>query len=697
MNPADFLAGKLDYLFKPFGTNFKGSTNKYSPINRKGLNWHTYEEIFNTDEGVATLGNLWQTLGTKYELKVRCNLFRSEKKNTEYKEELEKMLRNEKQFIKNIIWHLAVKGNVMLTINEYNQIIPQHIDFYDIYWDWVNNDYYRIDFKVDGAVKIKGLENKKEVYHIKNPFASVLPLGTPPIDLFYEKVMTNSNLWQFINQEAASGLTGLNMLSLDLEKLNIDWEGIDNQTGKTGGQTFVDKVKDWFSKTREDKRERLAVVPHLNNVFKLTSSIKDQEVLNVLEEIKNTYAKAFNVGTQAIGDGDTTYSNVEAMIDNEWSRAGKTLQETICIAYNEWILPAKGIETNKDLEVYVEKPQDEDQNEKEKSIISLIGTARDILSTEEKRQIIKDTFGFDLADSFEPETLPEPEQPEENQPNFVKFAKKKDRNILEDAFKSPFYERTERVKGKPEKKGLKPLIEKSIKRQLERTITNFKENDSLDLDKHFVKIESVLPFTVLKDNLLNFVDLARQEVADRMKELGRDPKFSAKFALSDVLDRFLNALVKFNLQGYDSLTKAEKDLLGDFDGDYKGFDEETINQINTVLQEFKDEPLDQIIEALTTLIDNMPENRAKLIADMLVSNAVEKSRYLEYKDKEAKFKRHLGVRDSRETEFSTEATAEGVVPIDFVYNHQIGDGQAPPLHFGERSSMVYGWVKEDLI
>jgi hypothetical protein len=376
------------------------------------------------------------------------------------------------------------------------------------------------------------------------------------------------------------------------------------------------------------------------------------------------------------------------------------------------------------LKVYVEKPQDENQAEKEKTVISLIGAAGSVLNTKEKRGIIENVFGFELADEFVPDVLPKqnPQQnfnfnqqthpnnsespnekpeakPSQNKPKLeAKFeVKKKINNALEDAFNSPFYERTERVKGKLERKGLKPLIEKSIKLQLERLITKVEEQEKIDLDKQFVKIESVLPFPVLKDNLLNFIDLAKKEVADRVKQLKNKSKSKVKFEmLEDKINDYLNALVKFNLQGFENLDKSEKTLLGGFDGKYRGFDEETISQINTVLKEFKDGAISEVVEALTLLVETIPQARAELISQMLVANAVEKSRYLEYLDNDYKFKRHLGVNDARETIYSTEASKKGVVPIDFVYSHQIGDGQSPPLHFGERSSMIYGIERSDI-
>ena len=710
MNPIDFLSGQFDYIFERLiGKQFKGSTSKYTAVRPK-IGWQEYDNIATSDENIATFINLWQTLGTKYDFKVKCELFGSEKKNDKLKNDIENIIKNNHNLHWFLLFQLAVKGNVVLTTNEDDELIGQYADFYDTYYDWINNRFLKFDFKIDGVVKIKDLQQGEELYWIRNPF-NYTDIGTPPIDLIYTKILTNSNLWQFINQQASDGLTGLNVPLLEntVGSVPIDWEEKDSESGKSRLTRITETFKNWWSKTRENKKDRLGVFPYLKGFAKLTSSIKDEQVLEILDELKAVYSKAYNLSPQVLGDGKTTYNNIEALIDNEWARVGKVLQELIANIYNEWILPKYyGIETGEKLRVYVEKPQDEDQAEKERSIISLIGTASDILSTEEKRRIIKDTFGFDLADNFEPDELPEEEEPEEEEPEEekpepeqeeepAKFeVKKKDRNILEEAFKSSYYERSERVKGKIEKKGLKPLLEKSIRLQLERTITNFKENESFDLKKHFVKIESVLPFRVLKDNLENFVDIARQEVADRIKELGKKSKFSSKFALSDVLDTYLNALVKFNLQGYDSLSKEERDLLGDFDGKYKGFDEETINQINTVLQEFKDSPFDEIVTALTVLIEKLPKARAELISQMLVVNAVERSRYLEYKDKGFKFKRHLGVRDNRETTYSIEASRLGVVDIDYVFNHQIGDGQAPPLHFRERSSMIYGIEKSDI-
>lgn len=711
MNPLQrFLSGKFDDLFKNIGSSFKGDSSKYSPIDRAKLNWWEYEKIATTDENVAVYTNHWLTLGTKYDLKVKSEQFRSESRNQNLQKDLENIISNYNYLIKSIIWQLAVKGNTMVTVNKDNKLIAQHIDFYDVYWDYLNSDYYRVDLKIDGKVVAKDLEPNKDFYHIKNPFNSFVDLGVPPIDLALEEIYTNTNLWQFLNHQASRGLTGLNIGILEtmLGETPVDWEQKDEE-GNSKAKKWTTAIKNWFSKSSTDKTDRLALLPFIKDIKKITSSIRDEQVLDVLNEIKFSTAKAFNLSPLIVGEGKTTYNNMEAIMDSEWDKVGKVLQECIVDVFNNFILPEfYKIETNPDFKVYVEKPQNEDQNKKEKSIVDLFSRSGDVLNTKEKREIINRVFGFDLPENFEPD---QPIEPETNEPNQQepapaqeavrnqKFAEKKSqKTVLDKAFKSPFYQRAERTKGKVEKKGLKPLLEKSFKRQLERTITNFKENDSLDLNKHFVKIESLLPFTVLKDNLLNFVDLARQEVEDRIKELRPSIKSSAKFneILNTQIEAFIDALVKYNLKGFASLTQAEKTLLNGFDGDYKGIDEETSNQINTVLKEFADKPFDEVVEALVALVDTLPQNRAELIAQMTIVNTVEKTRYLEYINEGFKFKRHLGVQDSRETEFSTEASSAGVVPIDYVYRHQIGDGQAPPLHFNERSSMIYGLTEEDI-
>lgn len=711
MNSLDrFLSERFDNLFKSLGLSFKGSTSKYSPIDRAKLSWAEYEKIATTDENVAVYVNHWISLGTKYELKVKSEQFRSESRNLTLKKDLENIISKYDYLIKSIIWQLAVKGNTFVTKNAENNLIAQHTDFYDVYWDYTNSTYHRVDFKVDGKVILRDLEPNKDFYHIKNPFNSFIDVGVPPIDLALEEIYTNSNLWQFLNHQASNGLTGLNIGVLEnmLGDVPIDWE-VKDEEGNSKAKKWTEAIKNWFSRSSTNKEDRLALIPFLKDIKKITSSIKDEQVLEVLNEIKFSTAKAYNLSPLIVGEGKATYNNMEAIIDSEWNKVGKILQGTIVNLFNDYILPEYyDIETNPDFKVFVEKPQDEDQAAKEKSIINLLRNSSDILNTTEKRQILKETFGFDLADNFEPDQPTEPqesEQPELNQnnqqpvKNQATFSQKKNKKTaLEKALESPFYERSERVKGELERKGLKPLLEKSIKRQLERTIANFKENESLDLDKHFVKIETVLPFTVFKDNLLNFVDLAKKEVEDRKRELGRDKvaKNSVKFSLKSNIESFIDALVKYNLKGFNSLTESEKTLLNGFDGDYKGIDEETSNQINTVLKEFADSSFDEIVEALETLVETLPKNRAELISRMTIANAVEKSRYLSYIESEATLKRHLGVNDGRETQISIDASSKGIVPIDFVYTHTVGDGLSTPLHFNDRSSIIYGWERDEL-
>ena len=75
---------------------------------------------------------------------------------------------------------------------------------------------------------------------------------------------------------------------------------------------------------------------------------------------------------------------------------------------------------------------------------------------------------------------------------------------------------------------------------------------------------------------------------------------------------------------------------------------------------------------------------------------MDKVRFDAYFDEGYKFKRHLTVGDHRVVEISKQAENAGIVPIDFVYNHQIGDGLRSPLHFRERGSEIYGMERDEL-
>jgi hypothetical protein len=678
MNLNDFLSGQFDWIFKSINNRFVGSKDIYTPVTPT-QGWSVYNTIATTDENINAYVSLWQTLGTKYEFKVECKIFKDENKNNELKDILEKKIKLNRSLHRFLLKELAIKGNVVVIINNKNEIKGQFADFFEVFYDWTNNSFDRFNYIINNKVISKNLKHKKDLFYIRNPF-NYTDIGTPPIDLVYTKILANKNLWDYINHQASSGLTGTNFFILDGE---VDWEIKDN-SGQTKAEGLVKIIKDFFRKTPEDKRDRVAALPYIKDIKKLASSIKDESVLEIIDEIKKSYAKAFGLTPQTLGEGNTTYNNVEALLDSQWNNTGKELQNTICELYNEFIFPVV-YKIDGDIKVYVEKPQDEDQIAKEQSVIDLVSRAGDILTQQEKRKIIKDTFGLDLTLNEETEPQPQP-QPEKKQ-----FSKIKNTSYIDEVFSSPFFERVQIVNGQLTKKGFKPNIENLIKRQIERIADKILENNSTDLDKNFVKAESLYSFTAFKDDLQNFVILAKKLVNEKINFEKEE-----KRTYTEELNEYIDALITYNLKGAAELTDRQKELLGKFDDGYGGFDNETKNQIGNLIERYKEQPLDTIVNILKQEAEKIAKARASLITRMLTTSVVEKTRYYEHKDKGYKYKQHLGVMDDRETIYSRQATAKGVVPIDYVYNHQIGDGKSLPLHFNERSTMIYLLNENDL-
>lgn len=682
--------------------------NKWSKIHK---DYAKIEELANSNPITQKCVNIWQAVADYYGLKPIVNISNSQRVNDKFRDNIQAIIDYKIQpTIKPIIKTLAEKGNCFYYIAD-KQLVKQEPDFVNLYWNSFLQKPYYYKLELDGVELAQQLQHGQEIYHLRNPFDKKNPLSTAPVENARQEVEAYLNIFTFVRDEFGEGLTG-NVLTTINERFK-ELANENNADGVPNWAHWSKTLSNLFRKTHSNKARGAKVigVPYADSFFKYGSNMRDMEANAILERLVELIANSYNLVAQDLGFGRTTNTNTVEFAEQQEEKVGKPLKDELELFFNAWLLPKYfGIETkytNPDFDfcIQFEKPNNEDQQAKRKIYLELI--KQDILSKEEKRKILIEHFDLEIDEKVPEELtdkLPEPETQEalpEPETERVEMSQKKkidlkaeQKKIDKITIESPYYERDEYVDGKLTKKGIKPLIQNAIEKQVKDFIKKVKKQGKVDLDKQFTKAETFLPFPVLKSNILNFVELAKNEVRETAKKKGKKIKF--KFDLNEDLQDYVEALTKFNLKGADNLTNREKTLLGSFDNTYSGFDDATRDQINTVIKEFSDKPIDELIEALEVLVDNMSANRAELIARMTVNNAVEKTRYYSYLDLEATWKRHIGVNDGKETTYSTEATAQGVVPIDFVYNHQIGDGKSVPLHFNERSSIVYGWAKEDL-
>jgi hypothetical protein len=254
------------------------------------------------------------------------------------------------------------------------------------------------------------------------------------------------------------------------------------------------------------------------------------------------------------------------------------------------------------------------------------------------------------------------------QPQLEGFAEKKKLTPTEKALKSTDYNNPRTGKG------FLPQWEKAITKQVEAFIEKLeKSTQEKALTVVFPKIETYYSINALKGDLLRFVDLAITTEAFADNNLDSYPKY-----ILDFVDGRASDILKGNSDTF------------------KSVDEETSSQILTILKNNIDKGLDTAIEAIATALPELAKNRATIIAETEVSNAVEGTRYLRFSDEGYKYKRLLNVGDNRVSDYCVEADSLGVVPIDYEYNGAFGKSKTLPLHPRERSTMVFGMTEDEI-
>ena len=716
----DLIDGQSVYNLNGYRTI--AYTNKWTPIAK---DWRKLELETNTNPISKKCVNVWQSLADYYELKVKVEVSKSKKANERAEKVIQRIIdKRFKPLVKKAIQIIAEKGNAYLMINSDNELIVQHPDFFNIYWDSNNQKPYCYKYIINGVEQPQKLQHGVEIYHLRNPFSQAQVLSSAPIEAGMKEIEAYTSMFAYILQEYQNGLSG-NVLATVKDKF------INESTAEVDG---VPKWAYWsktlsnlFNKTARTQNQGSKIIPvnFAESFFKFGGNLRDIQALEILEKQVEFIASCFNLTAQDLGFGKTTYNNTTVFAEQQEEKIGKPLKLEIELALNSWVLPKIfKIDTylSSDIEVWAEfePPNNEDLVAKRNQTVELFKVKGLPLTDIEKRQILIDAYDLDIvADDYEiepveeiekieePVTAPATEEIEETDENFSFKSKenKKLKYLLENrvqdkAFDSFLFARTERdSKGEKVKKGFLAHLENAFEKQIKRTVENMVKNDSKDVLKNFVKLETVLPFNVLSSDLKNFGDYSKKETEKEIKAFDKQGKVKNQigFELSQPVKEYFDARTQLLLQGYDSLNPKQKALMSDWnDTAYKGIDAQTLAEIEAFIKKNADLSIEDLTNLILKEFKEISEKRAVEIAETEVVNAIERVRYNTYLENDFKFKRHLTVNDSRVVDISRRAESKGIVPIDFVYEHQIGTGLSSPLHFRERGSEVYGITKEDL-
>lgn len=178
-------------------------------------------------------------------------------------------------------------------------------------------------------------------------------------------------------------------------------------------------------------------------------------------------------------------------------------------------------------------------------------------------------------------------------------------------------------------------------------------------------------------------------------------KKSNRFTFPKSISLMIDARAQLMIKGWDSLSEDQKKLLRVFSEDlkgYKGVDQETTNEINTILKNIATNyqgsaGIAKAVEKILEIAPELSQNRAQVIAETEIAQSVEGTREILYR--EAGYQWHswdtvgdLRVRDSHKAN-----KEEGVIPISQAFT---SGENSPAEAIRCRCSVRYGKSKEDL-
>lgn len=619
----DFLAGRFDQLFRVANSYNGGAYNKYVPINNHALSYQDLDQIW-INPTFSHILAIWTANiganGRKFVINLNKNNNETTKKTKEnYAKRMYNFLYTKKDWAsleKKIIAIVAREGSCILMPSIDDEIQVYSLRRFNVYHDNITNKT-RYAYLDDTGREIEGLKNlthKKDLYHIKDPAFEDWVVPPSRIDCALLWILLQNHGLKSNNYLFSNAFIGTTLLSFSEEGIR-QAEKVPDKQGKSYVQRLLDRINSIFAGGNNSFRVGSAF--GLEKVFELGKNNKDLQFLELLKTSKTEILSAYSLTMSDVGDGDKglTYNNASTFSYNVYGKIGRQFEEILDQVTNDWFLPYYGIQTTEYAYFDYNKPSNpdrlalEEQTRKNwQSNTITLNEMREVLgldTIENGNVFYKDWVVETTIDTVEV-------GPKEKVNGF--FTKKvyARKTPTEKALESVLY------LGDSKKKGfLKRWIE-AIEKQANDYIRKFqklKDDDVLTLKVELTKIETFYSFPALKKDLLSFAGLALDDVkADKRTKFSvRRDYFDGEYpqAIIDNIDQYTEALLKGN------------DL-------FDTIDIETTSQIQNIIKENASSGVFEITKILEASIPNLAIERAKLIAQTSVAEAVEKTREILY-------------------------------------------------------------------
>lgn len=524
-----------------------------------------------------------------------------------------------------VIEIIAREGMAIIRLNEDNNPVVDSRFRYNIYWNETQKKarYAYKDPKT--GIEIEGLKNLMhgvEIFVIKHPSFISWPVPLSPVDTVLLTARLDFHAIIANQKKFDNGMIGQVFLQFNEE---MDRRASTLAQGEDKDNWFMQMMRQLNDKFKGTKKSNQ--FSHLPGFMGATEVGNDNRGMQFYEIVKDLtperIAWTWLMTTADFGTGTTsTYNNVQTFDDSLYDKVGSELEKQLGQALNEWLLPTQGIKTTPNYYVEYNKPKDHGKIEEIKSALE---EWKNNAITQNEYRAIRGMDPIETGDLFISQLLSNqlPNIAEEEQRNnIIDAVVQPKRGYRETSFTEARNYRattvdkalaTEEFTGK---KGFLTKLIKAIDKQLSEYAERLEGMEEVPASVEIKPLETFYSFPALKKDLLQFAGQALDEVRkDKRTEFSMKKEFFDGEYPKSVLD-FIDDEVSRILKG---------------DKVFESVDVETASKIETIIKNNVSESVFEIANKIRAVAESMSMNRAELIAQTEVANAVEGTREILYK------------------------------------------------------------------
>jgi hypothetical protein len=669
----DFKSGKYDESFKIVNF-YQDSVSEYTPLKPHKLTKEHYNKIVTSTAQLPYIISKWQSTVGQNDSSVFVYASENINERTKIiKKNLEKRIYdffykklNWEKIEKEIIALIATEGNAIVMLNIEGSVIVHSIFKFNVYYE-SNQKITRYVFldKNGQETNLNNLKHGVDIFHIKDPIFSHFVIAPSRLDTVYDYLMLEQKGVKANINLFANGFLSNIFLKFDYDKLPTQaFDNTKDKNGKTWFEKLMDGVNDRFRSLT--KLGRAGHIQGLDSVIEVGKNNKDTQFYELIKELTpERMAWAYSMTLADFGaGGNTTYNNASTFDDALYDKVGRPLERILDQCRNDFLAPIYNLYSlTSSIFISYNEPSDPNRlneikewREDYKNGLITIDEFRDKRGLE----IIDNSL---LGNNLK---VPDKNKTLENK-NKTEFAQKK-KTIIEEILENKEYTK------------FNNRIKKAIKTQIIKYAESLEKKDTVDKLVELDKLESFYSFSSFRDNLKKFAKIGFDDVI-------KDDRITYSINYADTtFGKYTDAVI--------SIINSRIDALLNGTSEFASVDGETASIIQTILKNNIELGTKQIAVKILEKVEEISINRAELIAQMEVVNAVESTRNLIYQDNNFKYKRALN--NAPITDQCQTNKQKGIVDINYVYEHKLGDGQYPPFHFRCKTSLVYSEDKEDL-